>query len=485
MLNFNLGQSATLAHLDAVRTDIGKAGHAVFGPYETLDAGNYAVDFRIGFADEAVALPDDAVIAVVDVAADTGARTLAFDMVTAAQLRTGHPIRLEFDTPGSLALEYRVRVGGGVPLLVADNPKVQRRDSSAVAKKRVPDDLPAEWVKGLYERGIWMDFSSDHVLLRHDQMEDVLRLRLRDGDRGRMARSVAEIVGFRGDDSNSLYRAFIGNDHPSVSPPRPVPFSSTLCQQAHFALDQYRFWARAMKEQPVFYRKQWEFVFIAQALYERGMLSGGKSGLVFGAGQEQLPALFASFGVQIVATDQAPETAEATGWTRTGQHTYDLSALNQRGICTDKMFSELVSYRSVDMNEIPADLHESFDFCWSACALEHLGSLEHGLAFIENSMRTLKPGGVAIHTTEFNLTSNDDTIDAPDVSLYRRRDIESVVERLNLRGYRVAPIDWHVGEGFAETVIDLPPFGRGEPHIRLRFHQYDTTSIGLIIERRA
>ena len=145
------------------------------------------------------------------------------------------------------------------------------------------------------------------------------------------------------------------------------------------------------------------------------------------------------------------------------------------------MFRDLVSFRPVDMNAIPEALNGQFDFCWSACALEHLGSLEHGLAFIENSMRTLRSGGVAVHTTEFNLSSNEATLESPNCSFYRRRDIEDVITRLEQQGYEVSPVDWHVGEGFAERVVDLPPFGRGEPHIRLRADRYDVTSIGLII----
>jgi hypothetical protein len=51
------------------------------------------------------------------------------------------------------------------------------------------------------------------------------------------------------------------------------------------------------------------------------------------------------------------------------------------------------------------------------------------------------------------------------------------------RGYEVAPMDWNHGEGFAERVVDLPPFGRGEPHLRLRVEKYDMTSFGLIIRK--
>ena len=74
-------------------------------------------------------------------------------------------------------------------------------------------------------------------------------------------------------------------------------------------------------------------------------------------------------------------------------------------ICPEDEFRRLVDFRYCDMNNISSDLHE-FDFCWSCCALEHLGSLSAGLRFIERSLDTLRPGGWAVHTTEFNLFSD-------------------------------------------------------------------------------
>lgn len=296
-------------------------------------------------------------------------------------------------------------------------------------------------------------------------------------------RDIAEGVGYRGDHVNNLYQGFMGGTTPISTKPATVPFSSTLCQQVHFGLDQYRFWARAMKEEPKFLRKQWEFVYIAQALYERGLLCPGSRGLAFGVGREPLPAVFASFGCDVVATDQSLAGAVQAGWVRSAEHSTDLSALNDRHICTDRMFSELVSFAEVDMNQIPRSLDDSFDFCWSACALEHLGSLDHGLKFIRNSLKTLKPGGVAVHTTEFNLTSNDSTIDEQNLCLFRRKDIEGLITEISADGFEVEPVDWTIGKGFAETVVDLPPYGRGEPHLRLRLGNFDCTSIGLIIRR--
>jgi tetratricopeptide (TPR) repeat protein len=300
----------------------------------------------------------------------------------------------------------------------------------------------------------------------------------------KVARQLAEVWGYRGNHDGHLYRAFAGTEDPAVSLPAQVPLTSTLCHQYHFMLDQYRFWMRAMKDRPWFHRKQWELFFIAQALYERGYLAQGKRGVGFGVGQEPLPALFASLGCEVVATDQRIEAASAVGWAPSVNSYRDPSPLNRHGICTDRMFGELVSFEPVDMNDLPRSMDEQFDFTWSACSLEHLGSLKHGLDFIESSLRVLKPGGIAVHTTEFNLSSNTDTIESTHLSLYRRCDIDGFMAMMTAKGFRVSPIDWTLGEGFAEIVVDLPPHGRGEPHLRLRFGEYDVTSIGLIIEKK-
>ena len=327
------------------------------------------------------------------------------------------------------------------------------------------------------------ELRSDIARLRTEIRADLAELRRKLEEISAPSGSVLEQIGYKGDDSNELYKAFVGGTEAVADSAAPIPFSSTLCQQVHFSLDQYRFWVKQMKDRPKFLRKQWEFVYVAQALHERGFLSAGKKGLAFGVGLEPLPALFASFGCEILATDQSFESAVRAGWARSNQHSADLSRLNDRGICTDRMFGELVHFAAVDMNAIPAELDGSFDFCWSACSLEHLGSLRQGMEFIKNSMRTLRPGGLAIHTTEFNLSSNDRTIESADLSLYRRSDIDALARELEAAGHAVAPIDWTRGVGLAETVVDLPPYGRGEPHLRLRIGDYDCTSIGLIVRR--
>jgi SAM-dependent methyltransferase len=133
------------------------------------------------------------------------------------------------------------------------------------------------------------------------------------------------------------------------------------------------------------------------------------------------------------------------------------------------------------MNHIPKDIG-AFDFCWSSCAFEHLGSIRKGLDFVMNSARLLKPGGVAVHTTEYNVTSNSKTLDNnPSFVIFRRCDIELLVDELKFEGFEVDPIDFSSGEDGLERYVDLPPY-LDEPHLRLQLAgEYVSTSLGVII----
>jgi hypothetical protein len=258
---------------------------------------------------------------------------------------------------------------------------------------------------------------------------------------------------------------------------------SGLCRQLHFSTDEFRYWVRELGETPSMHRKQWEYFYIAQVLFEHGMLVPGKKGLAFAVGREALPALFARHGCEILATDLEEEAARTEGWVHTGQHSNQVEHLFREHVCPAETFFTSVRYQNLNMNEVPDDLRGTFDFCWSSCAFEHLGSIEHGLTFVERSINTLVPGGVAVHTTEFNLSSNDETIETPSLSIFRRRDMEELAARLSAAGHEVSRFDWSSGPGFAETVIDLPPY-KGNPHLKLQIEQYACTSVGIIVRKK-
>ena len=253
---------------------------------------------------------------------------------------------------------------------------------------------------------------------------------------------------------------------------------SQLCTASQMKSDTYQFWCASIKETPKFHRKQWEFVYILQALDERGMLSPGKKGLGFGVGMEPLPAVMATYGVSVLATDLEIEGAKEKGWVDSNQHSYKVEQLNNKNICPKEKFLSLVQHQFVDMNNIPNNL-KNYDFTWSSCAFEHLGSIEKGVEFVINSLKTLKPGGVAVHTTEFNVSSNEVTVDNEGTVLFRKKDIEKLVDRLRKMGYEIF-VNYNTGNDDLDKYIDVAPY-KNNNHLKLKIGEFTTTSIGLII----
>lgn len=261
----------------------------------------------------------------------------------------------------------------------------------------------------------------------------------------------------------------------------PYVFTSVGCRSDFFHLPLYNWWCEKLKLAPVFLRKQWEWVYITHALYERGMLKPGSRGIGFGVGTEPLVDLYASFGCEILATDLGAEEAEGKGWIETAQHAADKQALAY-GLANTEDFNRLVSFRPVNMNAIPDDIR-GYDFCYSSCSIEHVGDLSLSKQFVENVLDVLKPGGISIHTTEFVINSDDETVEEGNTVLWRKRDFREVAEKLRAKGHYVEPLDFYTGRHLVDKYVDLPPFGRGEPHLRLLIGKFKCTSFGLIVRK--
>jgi len=264
--------------------------------------------------------------------------------------------------------------------------------------------------------------------------------------------------------------------------PQPHYMEYSTCSAADFLDPRFVAASVLLGQHPRFHRKLWEFVYVYHHLEAAGMLAPGRRGIGFGVGTEPLPAVFAARGAEVVATDAPPEIGVAAGWAATAQFAAGKAALPRAGLCDEATFDRLVSFQHVDMTAIPSDL-AGFDFCWSACCFEHLGSLQAGLDFVANTVEhVLKPGGIAVHTTEFNLASNDATLTTGGTVIYRRRDIEALIARLRSHGHEVATLriapDSHPMDGW----VDIPPYS-SDGHLKLALGQFTATSIGLVIRR--
>ena len=263
-----------------------------------------------------------------------------------------------------------------------------------------------------------------------------------------------------------------------------------MCTQSSLLSPELRVWSEHLRpvwdpdgidpKPLVMHRKMWEWLFISAVLAERGMLRPGRRGLGFGVGREPLVALFAAQGAEVLATDLGPEAAATAGWTATGQeYAGGILRLNDHGLCEPGAFHRRVTFRPVDMNDIPEDLGD-FDFAWSSCAFEHLGSIGAGADFVVEQMRCLRPGGVAVHTTELNVSSNDRTVEEGGTVLYRRKDIEALADRLRREGHEV-DLDLREGAAPADRHVDLPPFS--DTHLRTALGGFTTTSFALVASK--
>jgi hypothetical protein len=255
---------------------------------------------------------------------------------------------------------------------------------------------------------------------------------------------------------------------------------SQLCTARQFEEPRYKHTCSVLREAPRLHRKQWELVYICRSLENAGMLAPGRRGLVFGVGREKLPSLFVSQGCRILATDQPPGKTADKYWVGADQHADSLDKVYFSEFVHREQFYKHASFQAVNMNEIPEELTE-FDFCWSACALEHLGSLQHGLDFITNSLKCLKPGGLAVHTTEFNLGSASKTLEHGRSVVYRERDLVAFAKELCRLGHEIA-LNLHPGALPTDLMVDRDH--DSDIHLRLYVRaKILATSIGLAIRK--
>jgi SAM-dependent methyltransferase len=262
-------------------------------------------------------------------------------------------------------------------------------------------------------------------------------------------------------------------------PPLPVggPFRSSQTSrpatQADLEAPWTRYWSAQLKERHAIHRRVWEYAFVLQALAHAEKLRPGMRGLELGSGNP-LASYLASRGCEIIAADSKDLLADQ---------------IYRSGLLDRSTFNSKVSTRVIDLSAIPRDLKD-FDFCWSIGKLQHAGSLSRGMELIESVIDTLKPGGVAVHTTEFSFAVQDQTIDNWGTVLFQRRHFEEMARRLERKGCRVLPLDFNVGTGPLDRFIDVPPFEMASDdlkdwshdvmHIKVSLDGFPCTSFGLV-----
>ena len=271
--------------------------------------------------------------------------------------------------------------------------------------------------------------------------------------------------------------------------------TSMACRRAHWDTPWFARWnaffANASPSGGAFlppgityHRKLWEWAAIAQALHERGMLQPGRTGCGFAVGREPLACLFAKLGINVLATDLGATDTSATTWSASGQHAASLDALHWPTLVDRPTFDQHVRFTPQDMRALNPQELGTHDFIWSSCSFEHLGSLEAGIQFVLRSTELLRPGGIAVHTTELNLSSEHDTVATGDSVIYRQKDLTALAHRLRLLGCGMEPLDPTPGTDPEDLEYDYEPYyENNRQHIKMLLGGFVTTSCLLIITK--
>lgn len=240
------------------------------------------------------------------------------------------------------------------------------------------------------------------------------------------------------------------------------------------------------------HRKTWEWAYILQAARQHGVLRAGLRAVGFGVGNEPVPAVLASHGITVVATDRmgpvdenAVRTWADRGWQLTG-----IEGLQRPEILPNGRAAELITTRSVDMNDVPSDLGPC-DLVWSAGSFEHLGSAEHGMRFVRKTAALLAPSGIAVHTTEMDLVPHEQSIDYGELVCYQPQDLRHLAELLVQDGFEV-DLNLHVAMETSDdrwvsvVLLQAAELAAGEQaHLKVALGDSVITSFGFIIRRPA
>jgi hypothetical protein len=252
---------------------------------------------------------------------------------------------------------------------------------------------------------------------------------------------------------------------------------SQLCTAAQFSEAAFAEIAGAMTLAPRLHRSNWETVWIVSVLAGHGCVAPGKRALGLGVRRERIAALLASRAVSVHAIRLA-ETAEPN---LSQQHA--MLQLFYPGIIPIDDFDVMVSMEDGVALDPARGLAAEYDGVWSMGVVQRLGSIAAAGDFIRRSLDALRPGGVAAHTLDLNLSSEADGSGVAGQLAFHRADLDALVLRLVRDGYEVLPINLYPGHDAADAVIDAPPFGL--PHLKVLAGLETVGSFGLAIRRPA
>jgi SAM-dependent methyltransferase len=234
------------------------------------------------------------------------------------------------------------------------------------------------------------------------------------------------------------------------------------------------------------HRKDWEWALGIIAMRRFGKLNEKSTAIGVGSGTEPVPFYLANKVKYVYATDLYGQN---DGWKRAAPSDFPE---NPKKYAPFPYKEDALTVLRMDGTklEFPS---ESFDIAFSFSSIEHFdsgGKNNHSgaLRSLKEIERVLKPGGLAVITTEYIINDKEHP------EFFNRRTIYSdlidKLERLKL----VEPLDLRITSKTLDTVIDYSSIGvswnninndykRTHPHIVLRIKNILFTSIMLVFQK--
>ena len=178
-----------------------------------------------------------------------------------------------------------------------------------------------------------------------------------------------------------------------------------------------------LKETARFHRKQWEFAMIFLTIQKLGLLNQEKIGLSLGGGNERVLYSIAKHIQKLFVTDLYDDS---TSWdcARTNDPDEFIKASKPFPLDDNKIQALKMDMRFLDFDD------NSFDFCYSSCAIEHIGEHKDFLQHFNEVNRVLKEGGIYVLTTE--LQFGDRTICDENNFVFSKDYISDLISESNL-----------------------------------------------------
>ena len=160
-------------------------------------------------------------------------------------------------------------------------------------------------------------------------------------------------------------------------------------------------------------------------------------------------------------------------------------------------FDRHVEVSNVDARLLDDPTLRGFDIVWSCSLVNQMNSQHDAADIIFNAMDTLRPGGVAVHTTEFAFAEDRPEPYAGALT-FPRSFFERVADGLAGRGHQVGPVSFDLGAHPLDGYVDMPPFvvegsdafasqwceGLGAPHLKVLSGDVLATSFVLVAKAR-